>query len=335
MKKILSVIVFFVFIIAAFAPCVSKAQNHDEIAKQDSILNVIGYFCNRDTVVYWIQDSEWKLTPSDTIQEMGVSTKVMLTVADSTASGYTMNYTFLDFRADSISDSELGNFQNRLVSQIGRKIIGTTIQFETDEYGVITKFNNLGKIKKQAKSIFKDAIKEMQQLPWVKGLKEMGFDLNSYLKNVETDELVEGYIEEIKLLFRCHGYQYKLGETTEHEDATENQYANDTYNSVWVDEDGCYHVSFDVINTIPQDDIKALVSGVVEELSPGTLTESFNSEFDNQVNKDCMRESFLKIDYLPYGWPTLVIKQESTMIGDRGKLKQKYIYIDAYSICNY
>ena len=302
---------------------------------EDSMLNVVGYFCNRDTVVYWIQDSEWKIQPADTIQQMGVSTKVMITVADSTSSGFKMNYTFLDFRSDSIPESDLSNFQSKLVAQIGKKIIGTTIRFETDEFGTVKRFNNLGEIKKQAKSIFKDAIKEMDKLPWVSGLKDMGFDLSKYMKNIDTDQLVEGYIEEIKLLFRCHGYQYKLGESIEHEDASETQYANETYNSVWIDDDGCYHLRFDIVNIIPQEDLKALVSGIVEDLSSDTIAESFNSEFNKQVTKDCTSESYLSIDYTPYGWPTSVITQESTMIGNAGKLKQKYIYFDSYSICNH
>ncbi len=259
----------------------------------------------------------------------------MITVTDSTATGYKMNYTFLDVRGDSLADSELGNFQNKIVTLLGKKIIGTTISFETNEYGKIEKINNLGKIKKQAKSLFKEAVKEMEKAPWVKGLKDMGIDLTDYTKGVDTDLLVEGYIEELKLLFMCHGGVYDLGETTEKEEATETQYANETYSFVTIDDDKCYSILSDVVSTIPQSDIKAMVAGVVDNLNDSEVKDDFNAHFDTAVNVDGTVDSYFKIAFLPNGWPYEVVKQETTMIGENGKVKQKYIYLDTYSFYNY
>ncbi len=122
----------------------------------DSLINVIGYYCKNDTIDYWISETEWKFNDGDTVKTAGVSTKVRIVVTDSTSTGYKMTYTFLDCVGDTAVDRGLGAFQNKIVEKLGKKVVGTTIEFETDEFGHITKFNNLGKIRKQAKSLYRD-----------------------------------------------------------------------------------------------------------------------------------------------------------------------------------
>ena len=68
-------------------------------------------------------------------------------------------------------------------------------------------------------------------------LKKMGFDVKQYSKNVDTDKLVDGYLEELNMLFMYHGLSMQPGENTEHEDATDTQYENTTYTSATVDAD--------------------------------------------------------------------------------------------------
>ncbi len=335
MKKLLALILSAVLAVCCVTPCNGATQQDDNTISRDNRLDVIGWFCKRDTAVYWIEESNWKFNNGDTVQTAGISTKVMITVTDSTATGYNMDYTFLDVRGDSITNSELGNLQNRLVTLLGKKIIGTTIRFETDEYGQIVKFNNLAKIKKQAKTLFKDAFKEIERLPWTKELKSMGFNLADYTKNIDSDLLVDGYLEELKLLFMYHGKAYSLGETTEKEEETETQYANETYRNITIDDDRCYSITTDVVSTIPQSDIKAMVSGIVDNIDNADVKNNFNANFDAAVNVDCTIDSYLKIAFLPNGWPYEAVKQENTTIGKNGKAKQKYIYIESYSFYNY
>ena len=54
---------------------------------------------------------------------------------------------------------------------------------------------------------------------------------------IDSDNLVDGYTEEIELLFNYQGSQYEIGETESHEDATENEYASDTKTDIWLDPD--------------------------------------------------------------------------------------------------
>lgn len=75
-----------------------------DTAGEDSVVNVVAYFCKGDTCEYWIYENEWKVDGKDTVKTLGVSTQVRLVVNDSTSKGYKMSYTFLDVKADSVGE---------------------------------------------------------------------------------------------------------------------------------------------------------------------------------------------------------------------------------------
>ena len=64
-------------------------------------------------------------------------------------------------------------------------------------------------------------------MPYADSLRAVGFNLDKLMSMIDSDKLVDGYTEEIELLFDYHGDQYKIGETESHENATENEYASD------------------------------------------------------------------------------------------------------------
>lgn len=322
--RIILTIIALALAISAVTP--SHAESKETTTESnDSLLYVIGWFNKRDTMTYLINETKWKIQGTDTVMNAGVKTLVSVTVNDSTDEGYAMEYKFLDFKGDSLADTELGNFQNRIVESLGKKIAGTTIKFRTDEYGSITSFDNLKQIKKQAKSLFKEATKEFTKIPTVDSLKSIGFDITSHLKKVDADQLVEGYIEELKLLFLCHGMIYELGETNEHEDETDTSYASDTYTSASVDdESGIYTIVCQVDNEIPQEAIKNMVGAIVEEIADEKVSDDFNANFDAQVTDGKLTSTYSAV-YFPDGWPSDVINQTRLTVGNTTKITQTCI----------
>lgn len=333
MRKIIIWPLFMLAVTISMAMYGETPLSPESTVPQDSTINVIAWFNKHDTVTYRVNESSWKLNGTDTVLTASYTMMVRLNVVDSTASGYKMDYTFLDFPTDTPPDSAsaIERFQNKITARLARKIVGTTVHFETDEYGRITKYNNWGQIKKQAKSLFKEALNEFSKIPEIQELKEMGFNIRDYAKNVDTDKLVDGYLEELNMLFMYHGLSIQPGENTEYEDATDTQYENTTYTSAAVDDDGFYSIVQDVTSILPRNELKEMVGSIVESFSNDSITDSFNENFDSQVNVDCTYEDYLKTDYLVNGWPYSVVRQKATMIGNRGKVIQTVISIDSYS----
>lgn len=311
-----------------------EAQEQDGVLPQDSAVDVIAWFNRHDTVTYWVNESQWKIRDSDTVRTASVSMRVRVDVVDSTKNGYKMEYTFLEFPTDTLTgQSALERFQDQIAAKYGQMIVGTTVRFETDEYGRITKYNNLGQIKKQAKSLFKNVVSDLYQLPEVQEMKKAGFDVKDYVKSIDADKLVDGYLEELNMLFLFHGKTLNVGEFTDHEDATDSQFENTSVVSAWIDDDGdAYHIEYDLTSIIPRDDMKVMIGAILGAFSKDVVPEDFDELYDDQVKEDGTYEDYLKTDYLFTGWPYRVVHQNATMIGGAGKVKQTVITMDSYSV---
>ena len=308
-----------------------------DTAGEDSVVNVVAYFCKGDTCEYWIYENEWKVDGKDTVKTLGVSTQVRLVVNDSTSKGYKMSYTFLDVKADSVGVMAM------LTERTAKSVIGTTINFETDEYGCITKITNLSQIKKQAKALFKASMKDIASMPIMQEMKKAtGLDFMKIGNQANIDEVVEGYLEELKLLFAYHGSQYVVGEHHEHEDATKDSNANDTYINASLEKNGNYTISCEVVNVIPKETVKEVMGGLMGTITEGLkgkktedgkdydgnikdLDDEFKKEIDKAAAQDAQTSEYLSVTCFDDGWPSSVLKQNKTVIAGRGKLTQKLI----------
>ena len=83
-------------------------------------------------------------------------------------------------------------------------------------------------------------------------------------------------------------------------------------------------------------DIKALLGNLIEyftdEESAKDVREGLDTEFDSQVTTDGVYNSYVSISYFNDGWPQEVVSQDNISLGDRQKLKQKYITWDYRSV---
>ena len=330
MKKILSALTVCLLACGLFstkAQSTASRDGDDVVSGSDSTaVDVIAYFAKGDTCDYWMTDSKWDIIGTDTTQTAGITTLVRLVVTDSTSAGYKMTYTFMDMQVD----TTVGGVQNLLLDRITGivrdKVVGTSVEFETDEFGSILRFTNLDQISKSAKSIFKESMKELKAVPEVKALKKMGFNLNGIARAVDTDDLVEGYVEELKLMFLCHGNSYGIGHVEEHEDASDGGYEADTYTTVSVDEDGSYAVDVEVVNVVPQEDFMALLNVFAAGLlKDAGVAEEIGKAFDGYVKEDGTLTDRICIKCFDDGWPSEVVKQKFVKFGPIEKVSQTFI----------
>ena len=68
-------------------PIAAQAMTAQQ-ASQDSVVNVIAYFCKNDTMCYQYQDYEAKVENNDTIVDHYIKSDIQLVVVDSTSKGY-------------------------------------------------------------------------------------------------------------------------------------------------------------------------------------------------------------------------------------------------------
>lgn len=343
MRKILSILILCVFTCSL----VSKAQSsswHELVAANeermaadsaaaDTTVDVVAYFAKGDTCDYRITETKWKISGTDTIQTVCVNTYVRLVVTDSTATGYKMNYTFTGVDCDTTARSVESKILSTITDKMKQQVVGTTIEFETNEMGTITKINNLGQIKKKAKVLFKESMNALAATPEMKALKkEVGIDVKDFTKGVDLDEIVDGYAEELKLLFLCHGKSFTIGESHDHEDASDEDYESDTYRTASVEDSGDYGVDVTVVSIIPQEDLKVLVGGIVRMMKNDEVKDQFEKEFDNQVNTDGTITDSYAIHCFGDGWPQEVVKQRRMKMGNLlEKVEQTYIGITHFS----
>lgn len=304
----------------------------------DSTVNVIAWFDNRDTMTYYIYDGEWSFDGEDTVKTIGAYTKVLLTVTDSTKHGYNMEYKFLEFHVDTAINTEKQKWMKLAADKLQERVTGTTIKFRINEVGEITKYDNLNEIKKQAKDVMAEVVRA---IPYIDTLAAAGIKTERLLKLVDADALVDGYVEEVELLFQWHGRQFKTGEYTTHDDATDTEYESDTYLGVTYDpENYKYDIMVDVNNYIPKEDLNDILGVLadifLEKEDADKAKKEMKSGIEEQIKDSvAVRNSFLYSKYFPDGWPEEIISQEKTVIGEKGKLSQKYITWDYRSVGNY
>lgn len=307
-------------------------QGENEIDfPEDSMINVVGYFCKGDTCDYWMAGTQDKINGTDTTNVFNTALKVRIVVNDSTAKGYKMSYTFTDIRKDTTITTFTNRFMNQVVDKIEKFIIGTSILFETDEYGAITKINNMAQIKKQAKASLDVTLKEAASMPEVKAMQSAGFDIMGLTKQYDVDKMVDGYLEELYLLFSFHGKAFKKGEYRDHEDATKDSYAIDSYCVVAENENG-YTIHTEDKAIIPQSDVKEIVGAALETgIKDKKITDSLNKTFDKELKSDADFTNSLTINYADDGWPMAVEKTNKMMIQGHGKETSTYIVLDKFS----
>lgn len=300
---------------------------------RDSLLEVIGYFEKGEKLIYGIEKKSWKIIDNDTTLTSSVSCKVKLEVKDSTSKGYKMDYTFMEFAGDTTVASPFGKLQNIIMDKVGKRVSGTTIHFETDEYGAITEFTNLDEIQKQARTVFRECIQEIFAMPEVQaflpGIKVSDEDAYRYAEDMD---LIDGYVKELKQLFAHHGRVYRLGEKHGHQDETETEFEHDARAMFSQDpENWTYMIQNELTTIIPKKDTESWISQLMTIFADEAITEEFISQFDRRIDSDCTHTDSIYRNYYLDGWPQFLLHETKTRIANAENYKQNYIYVESYS----
>lgn len=338
-------LVFFIFSLLIACGVGTHAQTDlmpsDGPLPEDSTLYVVaGYFEKGDTLIYSIDQGKWCITPEDTTMLAAISKMVRLVVSDSTTTGYKMDYTFLGINSDttlnanqsSSLSSVMTGLKNKFIDKLQKSLTGTTIKFETDSFGRITEFTNLGDIKKQIKDSAGIILEEVFALPQAKVLKDVGVTQEIIMKSMNIDNAVDNYLSEIRELFKYHGMMMPLGHRQEHEDATEGSYESDTESFVWIDEKtNRYVIASEITNYLPVSQTLAPLMSLVEKETGKEILVKPDEATDKKNKNNSTLRFFFSTEYLPSGYPLAIISEEEGTFGNVRTMNQKYINLEYVS----
>jgi hypothetical protein len=203
----------------------SAFSGYGQINVSDSTVQVIGYWDKNEKQTYWVSQEKFKVKAEDTTAREYCKYTVDVTITDSTADSYTIDWFYHDF--DIHSEEPLTQKLNSLIEDI-------TITIKTDELGTFEEVVNWKEIRDymyKATGMLKEEMKAIPNMDKVIGQIE-----NMY----STKESIEaGAINEIQQFYTFHGAMYKRGEEYSGTLQVANMFGGkpfDTYSTVWLDE---------------------------------------------------------------------------------------------------
>lgn len=215
MRRILFVVLTFLVGIETFG----------QINMTDSTVQVISYWDLKEKQSYIVTEEKYKVKDNDTTSREFSTYSVDITVVDSTANSYIVDWFYKDFEIKT---------DNELVKKVMSMAEDMTVKIKTDELGVFQEVLNWKELRDyvlKATKIFK---KETKDIP----------NMDKFIKQMEgiysSKASIEGAaIKEIQQFHMFHGGEYKLGQDYYADIKLPNLYGGepfDTKVTVWLDE---------------------------------------------------------------------------------------------------
>lgn len=330
MKRILTIMLA---LISYTLSTQAQAVNLQE-EQEDSVINVIGYFCKGDTMKYTYTDAVYKITQKDTITSSYYTRDCMIVVTDSTSKGYKLEMT--PFEVEVADDSTANTLETKMNVAILKGFTNIKIKFHTDEFGTIEAIDNWREVRDLFLNGTRKAFDELyNQTPGIDSFMPRKNFENMIALNMRNEETVRECIEELPLLFDCHGKQFKIG-TTEVTDSTTSLYPTKIkiLASYTQDEEegteGDYTLISSSTTAIPPKDTKQLIGFVFQNLFSGELGKKGDAfvqdSLENVLKNDSMKiENYEKYYIFGNGWPAHMQTLKSSGFSFQKKIECKSI----------
>ncbi len=323
----------------------SAQTEAQETEEEDSVINIIAYFCKNDTMVYTSRDIEYKVEKGDTTVQHDVETDFMFVVRDSTSNGYTIEMTETDMRINE-AESDVLRAMIESAWDISKNI---KCVFTTNELGVVNNIVNWREIRDKTKEmmtvVYDTLYAKYEGLDTLMSRNRMEQMMMLKMKNEETLRL-EMY-EELQQLFGCHGRSWNIGDNKWDDEnngypCTMELHVGYTKQTKETDTEGDYAIWSDVTTRIPVEDALEVGLGYYGSV----MTDDLNDEI--QKNKQAIldevkakaQESTVELiegySYFSNGWPKESNKLREVSVGDYYKVVEvQSIIWDTHSWYNF
>lgn len=212
----------FFFIAFTFLSVISAIA---QIDMSDSTFQAIGYWDMNEMQSYKITEEKFKIEGSDTTSSEFFMYEVDITIVDSTANSYTIDWFYHDY--DIQSDNEIAKKIYSIVEE-------STITIITNEMGVFQEVVNWEEIRDyiyKGSSLLKE---EFKDIPNMDGVFKQIENMYNSKASIEA-----AAIKEIQQFYTYHGGAYKLHEELNATMKAPNLLGGDpfdTYVTLWLDE---------------------------------------------------------------------------------------------------
>jgi len=170
-----------------------------QINLKDSTVQVIGYWNNKEKQTYSITTEKYKVKGSDTTEREFVAYEVDITIKDSTAKSYTIEWFYKNCK---IQTNNL--FTKKLTSLISQDM---SVIIKTDEMGAFVEVVNWQEVKRHINKCTDLLKKEFKDIPKIDEI------INQVESMFSSKEAIESFaIKDIQQFYTFHGGKYKLRE---------------------------------------------------------------------------------------------------------------------------
>ena len=274
-------------------------------ASQDSVLNVIAYFCKNDTMCYQYQDYEAKVENNDTIVNHYIKSDIQLVVVDSTSKGYLIEYNTLNSTVE-YKDSMF----TRVMQSIMEKMGDVKVLFSTDEYGTIEHVKNWTEVKNYmkaaSKAIFDSIYANLPAMSEVIPRHRFEAQIATMFSN---EKAFLANSDELQLLFLLHGRSLPIGKV-ESDATTDNGYPQHcvTVTSYGMTDDDYgfeddYYVHCVSETTVPKDDVKDMLKLYFNKMISDKHLDEVNQTIDSTEYSEAKVTLSEQYNYFYNGWP--------------------------------
>ncbi len=193
-----------------------------QINMSDSTMRVYGYWNLNDKQTYQVMQSKYKIDTSDSTAWDTTSTdivkyKVDITITDSTANSYTIDWFYHDYEF-----TPTGDFYDRLKTITNEQ----TITIKTNELGTFLEVVNWKDVRDNIKNVVKKLSKEMKDVPQIDNVMKQVEGMFSSKESIEA-----AAIDEIQLFYTYHGGWYKLDSLLEIQTKVPNLYGGEPFDA--------------------------------------------------------------------------------------------------------
>jgi hypothetical protein len=196
-----------------------------QINMNDSIAQVIGYWDLNEKQSYIITQEKYKVKDSDTTSREFYKYAVDMTIVDSTANSYVIDWFYKDYEIQS---------DNELIQKLASITEDMNVRVRTDELGAFQEVINWEEVRDYILKGTKLLKKETKNIP----------NMDKFIKQLEgmysTKESIElGAVKEMQQFYTFHGAKYEFGQEYNADMKVANLYGGepfDTKVTVWLDD---------------------------------------------------------------------------------------------------